>query len=567
MDISEKIISGLIKATGSQDIKLDTPVISTHGDYATNIALLEAKRQNKTPHEVASDIITILQTNKDMRSLVDEYKVAGPGFINIFLKDRAIAETMKEILNDHDRTISVQNKMKVVVEYSSPNIAKPFGIGHFRSTIIGDAIANLLSAVGHKVYRDNHLGDWGTQFGKLVYAIKTWGDMQKIEQSDNPVMELVGLYVRFHEEADKNPKVNDYGREWFRKLENGDPEARELWQKCVDLSMKEFMRIYEILGIRFTENDAKGYGESYFEHMMPVVIQELRNMKLLKEGVEGAQIVEFDKGLPPLMIIKKDGSTLYATRDLATDKFRLEKYGQDTVIINEVGAEQSLYFEQLFELERMLGWVKAGQRIHIKHGLFRFKGKKMSTRKGNIILLSDVISEAVARAKKFDGEKELAEKVAIGALKWNELKRDPVKDVNFDWDELLSMEGNSGPYMQYTYARINSIFSKGEVELPEYTWGERALQIDEIVFDDNEKALVSKIVKYPEITKYAAKNYSPHILANYLYSVASEFNSFYATSRIVGDRREKERLFIASTTGKIIQNGLHILGIQVVDKM
>lgn len=558
--IKDLIAKALEEVTGTEDIKLDTPSDKNHGDWASSVALTLGKRQQRNPKELAREIISKLEDNYELKKVVEKIETAGPGFINFFINDNALSDNIKEVVDKGDKYGCSNNFIgqKVVVEYSSPNIAKPFGIGHFRSTIIGDAVANLLEACGATVYRDNHLGDWGTQFGKQIYAIKTWGTIDEIEKSANPVKELVNLYIKFHEEAVKDPSLEDKGRVWFKKLEEGDLEARDMWQKCVNWSLKEFGRVYKTLGVKFTENDGLGYGESYFEHMMQPVIEELTKKGLLKDGKEGARIIEFpNEKFPPLMIVKADGATLYATRDLAADKFRLGKYGEDVIIINEVGAEQTLYFQQLFELERMLTWTKEGQRVHIKHGLFRLKDRKMSTRKGDVIWLEEVISQAIEKARKFGSDEKLSKAVAIAALKWNELKRDPIKDIIFDWDEILSMDGNSGPYLQYTHARIFSILTKG---VPEKESISKPL-------DEKEKLIARVLVHYPEILENAAKNYSPHILASYLFELAQTFNNFYNSERVLGGNREGIRLLLTMAAGQVIKNGLSIFGIEAPERM
>ena len=353
-----------------------------------------ARKEGKRPKDIAEDIIKELEKDKLFLGVVSKTEVAGPGFINFFLKDEAIIDSLVIISKDPEAfVITNTNKGKrVIVEYSSPNIAKPFTVGHLRSTIIGDAIANLLETTGWEVLRDNHLGDWGTQFGKQIYAIKTWGNERQIENASNPVEELVALYVKFHKEAEKDDSINDKARLWFKKLEDGDSEARRLWKKCIEWSWKgEFDNIYKRLGFKGFYKDfegGRGLGEAFFEDKMQIVIAELEQKNLLKEGKEGAKLFFFpDEKYPPAMLLKKDGATLYHTRDLATDKYRLIHYKPD-LIINEVGAEQKLYFEQLFEMESMLGWYKKSQRIHVYHGLIHFKDGKMSTRKGNVIWLS-----------------------------------------------------------------------------------------------------------------------------------------------------------------------------------
>lgn len=452
-----------------------------------------------------------------------------------------------------------------VVEYSSPNIAKPFTIGHLRSTIIGDAVANLLEATGWTVKRDNHLGDWGTQFGKQICAIKKWGDEEEIAQSERPVKKLVELYVKFHAEAEENPELVDEGRAWFKKLEDGDLEARRLWQKCIDWSWKEFNQIYEELGVRFTENDGRGYGESYFEDKMDVVVEELETKNLLTDS-EGARLVFFpDDQYPPLMVIKKDGTTLYATRDLATDKFRLQKYGADVRIINEVGAEQSLYFQQIFAIELMLGWVEPDQRVHVKHGMFRFKDGKMSTRKGNVIWLEDVLQEARERAQQLGDDPEHAQTIAsavgIGALKWNDLKRSAHLDVVFDWDEMLSMEGNSGPYMQYTVVRGKSVLQKWQES------GFTATATTEADITPEGLEILRLLSRYGEAVERAAQEYAPHLLANALFEIAQSFNTFYNKHQIVADGVPQVRIDLVNATVAVLSHGLGLLGIETVDRM
>ncbi|OGM33431.1 arginine--tRNA ligase [Candidatus Woesebacteria bacterium RIFCSPHIGHO2_01_FULL_44_21] len=555
--IKDEIIIALQQVTGSEDIKLDMPSNKDHGDYATSVAITLAKRQKKNPLELARELVSKLENDSELRRVVSKIEVADPGFINFRVSDEALVDNILHPLTPSSKLEEGQGgvlsgERKAVVEYSSPNIAKPFGIGHFRSTIIGDAVANLLEATGWKVYRDNHLGDWGTQFGKLIYKLKS------VNRENLTIKDLVDLYVEFHKEAEQDPTLEDKAREEFKKLEEGEPENRKIWQFCVDVSLKEFKRVYDVLGIKFTENDGLGYGESYFEHMIKPVIDELQEKGLLKSGEDDAKLVFFpDDKYPPLMIVKKDGTTLYATRDLATDKFRLDKYGRDVVIVNEVGAEQSLYFEQLFELEKMLGWVKEDQRVHIKHGFFRFVDRKMSTRKGDIIWLDDVIAQAIEKARKFGSDEKLSKTVAVGALKWNELKRDPIKDIVFDWDEILSMDGNSGPYLQYTYARTASILSK---VVPEKQ------SISE-PFDEKEKSVARVLIHFPEIVQSAAINYSPHVLANYLFSLAQEFNSFYNAERVLGHEREEARLLLTEAVGNVIKKGLDLLGIEAPEKM
>ena len=623
-----KIINSLQQAVAEQmsqlgleltqdSVTIEYPADSSHGDFSTNVALVYFKEMKaladgghyQSPRDLAQAVAHRL-TEQQIDG-VSKIEIAGPGFINFTLSDAFLLSKMGLTIQKRGDVLdNLGNGKKIVAEYSSPNIAKPFTVGHLRSTIIGDALANIFEASGYQVFRDNHLGDWGTQFGKQIYAIKTWGDETEIENSENPVKELVKLYVKFHAEAEKDPSIVDEGRAWFTKLEKGDAEAKRLWKKCITWSWKEFEKIYELLNVSFTENNGRGYGESFFEDKMADVITELREKGLLQES-KGAELVFFpDEKYPPMMILKNDGSTLYATRDLATDKFRLEKYGSDVMIFNEVGAEQSLYFEQLFELEQMLGWYKPEQRKHVGHGLIRFKDKKMSTRKGNVIWLDDVLTEAYSRVQAMSSElsEDAVWKIAVGALKWNDLKRKMHLPMMFDWDELTNIKGNSGPYMQYTYVRCVSVLEKAQNEglerffskenYPEFASkiAKESSDLNGDVLSDvteyfdilinnksylnhdlntDEKNILRNLYKYSDIVRSSAAEYAPHTLSNYLYELAQSFNSFYANNKIIAENFQNEaekqstqlRLFIVAAVGIVIKHGLQLLGIQTVEKM
>lgn len=571
-DIAKRIQT-VLTDQGINDIKvpIDYPADPKHGDYSSNVALVAAKKVGKAPRELAEALAEELRIKNREWRLFENIEIAGPGFINFFITNDALIKSVTDAaLPD------IGKGRTVVVEYSSPNIAKPFTVGHLRSTVIGDAVANLLQATGWSVKRDNHLGDWGTQFGKQIYAIKTWGNEEKIDKSERPVKLLVALYIKFHEEAEKNPALEDEGRAWFKRLEEGDSEAKRLWGKCIDWSWKEFTVIYEQLGVSFTENNGRGYGEAFFEDKMDVVISELKSKQLLKEGKEGAQIVEFpeESHLPPLMILKKDGASLYATRDLATDKFRIKHYLDDNLlVINEVGIEQELYFKQLYKVEEMLGWFKPEQRVHIKHGLYRFKEGKMSTRKGNVIWLEDVLEEAQKRAASLADDRTIvsSDVVGIGAIKWNDLKRDSKQDIVFDWDEILNMQGNSGPYLQYVYARTQSVLRRSDrLEVR----GER-LAVGGLKLEVEERDLLRLLARFDETVAEAAVRYAPNVLCTYLFELAQAFNLFYQKHPILNpsttlkDKAEVQafRLALTAVTGDIIKRGLNLLGIQAPEKM
>lgn len=555
----KKQISSLIeKATGVKNSNVEFTSDDNFGDYTTNIAMVLAKEQKKNPRELANEISSKIDSN-----LFDKIEVAGPGFINFWLKKDALVDNLMQIdsqKEDYGKSDIGKGKT-AIVEYSSPNIAKPFGVGHLRSTVIGDAVANLMEFSGYKVMRDNHLGDWGTQFGKVIYAIKKWGNEEDIEKSENPVQELVSLYVKYHEASKIDPKLDDEARLWFKKLEDNDIEAKRLWQKCIDWSWVEFDKVYKLLGIKFDEslNNGRGLGESFFETRMKTVLDELEKNKLLKVGEDGAKLVFFEGDkLPPAMIIKKDGATLYATRDLATDKYRLEKYAPD-IIINEVGSEQGLYFKQLYEIEKILGWYKEGQRVHVGHGLFLLDGKKMSTRAGKTVKLDEVLNEAVERAMKLgEVDEKTAKQVGIGAIKYFDLSHHPMTNINFDWDSMFTMDGNSSPYIQYTIARTNSLLTKTNKEKGDF-------KVTKL--EDEELSVMRKLSQFYEIVSTATKNYSPNILCNYLYELASKYNTFYNKCKIIGSDDEAFRLLLSKSTGQVLKNGLKILGIEFPEKM
>ncbi len=572
-DKLRQIIKGALADLGIQapEIKLEHPADLTHGDYSCNVAMAVAKQSGKAPKELA-EVIKI-ELERSLPAEVEKIEIAGPGFVNFYLSKKFFAEALGEILDKKEdfgkNKIGQKDggKKKAIVEYSSPNIAKPFTVGHLRSTIIGDAIANLLVASGYEVIRDNHLGDWGTQFGKLIVAIKKWGDFEAIKKSGNPIKDLVALYVKFHDEAEKEVTLEDEGRAEFAKLESGYSEAKKIWQECIDLSLLEFNKIYGRLQVNFDTQ----YGESFFVDKIGPVHDELIKKNLLTDS-EGAKVVMFaeETKLPPLIIEKSDGSTIYATRDLAADLWRKKEYNPD-LIINEVGGEQALYFQQIFKTEELLGWFGPGERVHVAHGLYRFKEGKMSTRKGNVIWLEEVLDEAVKRASEFNAESAVAEAVAIGALKYNDLKRDSKADIVFDWEEILNLKGNSGPYLQYTYARTQSILEKAGMsgeertlicEFPSPTVSKEGLLSSELT------PVEKLLYRFPEVVERAAREYAPHHLCTYLYELASAFSSYYADHQIVSAEPESAyRVALTAAVGQVLKNGLTLLGIQAPEKM
>jgi len=484
------------------DVLLEHPSLDEHGDYSTNVALILGKQLDKNPKEIADSIIHKIQLNGNLKQIVSKIDVAGPGFINFWLTEEILFIELSKIINE-ERNYGSNDHGKgknIVIDYSAPNIAKPFGFGHLRSTIIGQALYNLYSALGYKVIGDNHLGDWGTQFGKLLYMII------KEDVSDLSIDKLEELYVEFHRRAEQDSTLEQEARNWFRKLEEGDRQAKQLWQKCIDISMAEFSRIYDMLNVKIDY----AYGESFYEKIMPDVIAEAKGKKLAKES-NGAWVIDVPGIKAPLMLVKSDGATTYATRDLATLKFRKEQF-HPVKVIYEVGAEQSLHFQQVFAAARLLGYVDEGTGlIHTRHC---FKHGKMSTRKGQTVKLEKVLLEAISRAEKL-GSKETSRVVGVGAIKYFDLKHGVQTDIIFDWEKMFTLEGDSGPYLQYTYARAKSVLKKSK----------ETITVDDNLFIElapEELAILRYLYRFPEVIKVAANTYNPNTICTYLYELAKK---------------------------------------------
>ena len=561
--MKNKISSVLSKATGEEHIHLEFPENVEHGDYATNIAMVVAKKKNLSPVEYAEDVVKKLQKENDLTQIVSKIEVVKPGFINFFLSEDVLLSNLKKIHKEKGKYGSSETgKGKtVIVDYSSPNIAKRFGIGHLRSTIIGQVLCNLYGFSGYKVIGDNHLGDWGTQFGTLLYQITSKNlDAQKLSIDD-----LEKLYVEFNKKADGDPKLWDEARKWFKKLEDGEGKAREIWETIVKTSKNEFSRIYKILGTSFNYE----HGESFYEDKMQKVIDEIRKKKLSKKS-ENAEIVEF-KDIPPAILLKSDGGTTYFTRDLATIKHRLEKWSPEKIIY-EVGSEQKLHFQQVFEAAKLLGWIKEEELVHVAHGLIRFKDGKMSTREGKGVQLEEVLEESIKRARKIIEKSDtsrglpkeeierVAEIVGVGAIKYFDLSHHYSSDITFDWEKLFVLEGNSAPYLQYTVARTNSVLAKTKIAKEKF-------KIENQKFNKEELILARTLARFPEVIIGATKNYSPNQLCNYIFNLAQKYNNFYNQHKIIDGENEELRVELTASTSHVLKNGLVLLGIQSPKRM
>ena len=565
-----------------EDVVLEHPEDPVHGDYSTNIALKSHLRGGilQTPWDLANEIANGFR-EQGLPDFIAKIEVAPPGFINIWLQNEYLISQLAEVLKKKEKygSSKLGKGKTMVIDYSSPNIAKPFGIGHLRSTIIGQAIYNLYKFLGWKTIGDNHLGDWGTQFGKLIVAIRRWA---KKPVSQLTIADLEKLYVKFHQRASKKPQLEDEAREWFKKLEEKNSEARKIWKTCVEVSLKEFDRIYQLLGVKIDYT----LGESFYEDKMPEIINLALAKKIAKKS-QGALVIDLSEaGIPPAMLLKSDGTTTYLLRDLATICYRKRRWQPD-LYVYEVGADQKLHFQQLFLAASKLGLGKITQFVHVAHGLIRFEEGKMSTREGKTVLLEEVLEEAIRRAKKIiqvsqtkrglsaHQQEKVARLVGIGAVKYFDLSHHPTTDIIFDWEKMFRLEGNSAPYLQYTYARTQSVLRKFQISNFKFQISSKKcfrFQVSSFKLNEEEIALLRTIYKFPEVVLEAAGNFAPNLICNFLFDLAGKFNLFYNKWPILRPESYVEntrhfRLALTAAVGQVIKNGLSLLGIETLERM
>lgn len=538
---------------------IETPPQKNMGDYAFPCFQL-AKVMRKAPNMIAAELATKVQPD----NVVEKAEPAG-GYLNFFInKGEYIKETINEVLTLGQQfgSSTIGNGKTVLVEFSSPNIAKPFHVGHLYTTVIGSAIEKIYRHLGYSTVKINHLGDWGTQFGKLIVAYKRWGVAEVIEK--DPINELLKIYVKFHEEAEKDPVLEDEARGYFKKLEDNDPEAVELWQKFRELSLKEFKELYKKLDISFDSFA----GESFYGDKMGEVVQMLREKNLLKDS-NGAKIVDLEAfNLPPCLILKSDGATIYATRDLATAIYRKRTYDfYKNVYV--VGGTQSLHFQQIFNTLGLMGFEWYKDCMHVSTSLVKFADKKLSTRKGDVIFAKDVVDEAVHKTLELinlknanlENKEEIAKKVGIGALLYAFLKNSRDKDVVFSWEDTLSFEGESGPYVQYTYVRGKSILRRaGQVaETADYSF----LQ------SEDEFQLVKLLGGFKDALKEAAERYEPFVVTRHVTEIAKAYNKLYNTHPILNaeENVKNARLHLTKAVCSVISTGLKLVGIETPESM
>jgi arginyl-tRNA synthetase len=549
-------------------VEVFVPENEKFGHYSTNLALKLAKGLKRNPMEIAENLKSkILNLKSDLFSKIE---IAAPGFINFFIKQEYLVKNLKEILKKKDKFGQGKSKKQtIVVEYSSPNIAKPLGVHHLRSTIIGQALVNILRFVGHQVISLSFPGDWGTQFGLLIAGYKRWGDPKKIKNplTGGPIKEMLRLYVKFSQAAKKNPKLLEEGRKEFKKLEEGDKENRKLWKWFLYESLRDFERVYKLLGVKIEHT----IGESFYEPELKSLIKNVLERGIAQKGEDGSVVISIPGSSVPEIIQKSDGSTIYTTRELAAIKHRLKKWKADKILYVAAN-QQTFHLNQVFRSAELLGYVKPSQLTHIKFGMMLASaGKKFATREGKLIPLEDLLKEAVERALKVvqklnpelpKKEKEkIAKIVGIGALKFFDLSQNRLSDVVFNWDKMLNLKGASAPYIQYTYARLKSILRKGP---------RLKIRFNPLLLKNKQElAVLSRLFYFPEIIEDSAIYYEPNRLAGYLLRLAEKANLFYETTPVLKaePKLRGARLDLIEAAALIIKSGLKLLGIKAPEKM
>ena len=549
MDIDE--VMGMIEVPANKEM----------GDYAFPCFKL-AKKFRKAPNLIAADICGKLEGSDSFTKIE-----CVAAYINFFTDKSSYAKTVIESVNNAGAKYGESSEGEgktIVIDYSSPNIAKPFHVGHLRSTVIGSALYNIFEKLGYKCVGINHLGDWGTQFGKLIEAYKLWGSKEAVEEKG--ISELTRIYVKFHEEAEKDDSLNDRARAWFVKMQDGDEEAISLWKWFYDISIKEFERVYEKLGVKFDYYT----GESFYNDKMDAVVEELKAKNLLVES-NGAMIVDLeDAKMPPCLILRTDGGTLYATRDITAALYRKKTYDFDKCIY-VTAIDQNLHFAQWFKVIEKMGYDWSKDLVHVPFGLVSLEDGKLSTRKGKVVLMEDLLNEAVKKTTGIIDEKnpdlpnkeEVAKQVGIGAVIFDDLYNGRIKDIVFSWDRMLNFDGETGPYVQYTHARACSVLKKAGYD-------KKVENIDYSVLADDAAADVCKtIALFNDKIKEAANRYEPSVIARYLVDVAQSFNKFYHDNIILADDEnvKNARLALVDAVRTVIKSGLAILGIDAPEQM
>lgn len=560
-NLFENVVHNIYSDKELKAVEISIATNEKFGDYQCNFAMMNSKIIGDNPRKIAENIVNNFTEN----NLIEKLEVAGPGFINIFLKEKFISENINKIGEKYDFSFLNTNG-DVIIDYSSPNIAKRMHIGHLRSTIIGDSISRIYRYLGYNIVADNHIGDWGTQFGKLIIGYKNYLDKEAYEK--NAIEELERVYVEFSKQAEENPEMEDMARAELKKLQEGHEENTALWKEFISASLNEYDKLYNRMDIHFDTY----YGESFYHDMMPKVLDELVEKKLAVDD-EGAKVVFFDEkeNLFPCIVQKKDGAFLYSTSDIATVKFRKDNYKLNQIIYVTDERQQD-HFKQFFKITDMLGWEV--EKHHIWFGIMRFADGIFSTRKGNVIRLEELLDEAHRRAYDIVNEKNpdlaedekqnIAEIVGVSSVKYADLSQNRQSPVIFEWDKILSFEGNTAPYLLYSYARIQSVLNKVSEKNIELS-GDIEIKLN----DKFEKALATYLLNFPLSVLKAAETFKPNLIADYLFELCKKLNSFYNNCHILDQDTEtlKSRAMLMKKTGEVLKDGLSLLGIKVLNKM
>lgn len=560
-----KILSGAIKDISPDEIfsMIEIPPNSEMGDFAFPCFKL-SKLYRKSPNAIAQELAEKLEAEKT--DSIKKIENAG-GYLNFYIDEEIIAkQILKNALDKKEDfgRMTIGEGKNVIVEFSSPNIAKPFHIGHIRTTVIGNSLYKLYKFLGYNTIGINHLGDYGTQFGKLIVAYKLWGDEDEVKKA--PIPTLLKLYIRYHDEVESNPEMEDEAREWFSKLENNDEEAVRLWKFFREVSLEEFSRVYDLLGIEFDSYA----GESFYSDKMPEVLDILEEKDVLKDS-QGAKIVDLEPhGMPPALIQKRDGSTLYITRDLAAAIYRKRTYDFYKNIY-VVGSQQALHFKQWMKILDLMGFEWAKDCEHVQFGMVALEEGTLSTRKGRVVFLEDVLKQAIEKTKEIIKQKnpalenleDVARQIGVGAVIFQELSNSRIKDYTFSWERTLSFEGETGPYVQYTHARTCSLLKKAKMDV--------SSDIDYSLLSQSKDAMdVLRVLGTFESTLLrAADKNEPHHISRYVLDLCQAFNKFYHDNPILTEDEElkKARLGLAAATRYGISNALSILGMEAPEKM
>lgn len=565
IDFKQKVvdlIKGEVEELNEEEVNLlvEIPPSYDMGDYAFPTFRL-AKSYRKAPNMIAEELASKFDDNEDFEKVQN----VGP-YVNFFInKNKLVESVISDVMEKKESygSSNIGENKTVIVEFSSPNIAKPFHIGHIRTTVIGNSLYKIYKFLGYDTIAINHLGDYGTQFGMLISAYKKWGDKEVIEA--NPIQELLKLYVRFNSEAEENPALRDEARHWFKELEDKNEEALSLWQWIRDISLKEFNRVYDMLNIKFDSYA----GESFYSDKMPAVIDEMKSKGILKNS-EGALIVDLEPyGMPPALIKKSDGSTLYTTRDITAAIYRKKTYNFYKNLY-VVASQQNLHFKAWIKVVELMGYDWAKDCIHIPFGMVSLEDGTLSTRKGRVVFLEDVLNKAIDNTLKIieernpdlENKNEVAKQVGIGAILFQELFNQRIKDYVFNWDRTLSFEGETGPYVQYTHARANSLLKKGNFNIDD--------EVDFKLLNSEDEINIARLIyDFPHIILDACDKNEPYMITRHIVELAKAFNKFYNSTQIIIENEEmkKARLALVYVSKTVIKTGLGLLGIEAPNKM